>query len=54
VIKKFAATGEIDLANTVNRAKIDPNLHKMSVRHFDKVGVLLHIMQVFKEHNLNI
>ena len=54
VIKKFAQTGEVDLENTVNRAKKDGNLHKLSVRHFDKVGVLLHVLSVFKEHNLNI
>jgi len=54
IIKKFAATGEIDIENTVNRAKKDSSLHKMSVRHLDKVGVLLHVMTVFAEHNLNI
>lgn len=54
VIKKFAATGEIDLENTVNRAKKDPSLHKMSVRHLDKVGVLLHVLQVFADYNLNV
>lgn len=54
VIVKFATTGEVDLANTVNRAKEDKNLHKVSVRHLDKVGVLLHVMTVFKEYNLSI
>lgn len=54
VIVKFATTGEVDLANTVNRAKQDKNLHKVSVRHLDKVGVLLHVMTVFKEYNLSI
>lgn len=42
------------MLNTVNRAKKEPNLHKMSVRHLDKVGVLLHVMKVFAEHDLSI
>ena len=54
VIVKFATTGEVDLANTVNRSKVDPSLHKVSVRHLDKVGVLLHVLTVFKEYNLSI
>jgi len=35
VIKKFAASGEIDLENTVNRASKDPSMFKMSIRHLD-------------------
>lgn len=54
VIIKFATTGEVDLANTVNRSKIDSSLPKITVRHQDKVGVLLHVMQIFKEYNLSI
>lgn len=54
VIQKFASTGEIDLANTVNRAKVDKNLHKISVRHFDKVGVLVHVFTVMANNGLNI
>lgn len=54
MIQKFASTGEIDLANTVNRAKADKNLHKISVRHYDKVGVLVHVFTVMANHNLNI
>lgn len=54
MIKKFASSGELDLENTVNRAKIDSKLQKVSVRHLDKVGVLFHIMKVFSEHNLSI
>lgn len=54
MIKKYAANGEIDLANTVNRAKKDSSMHTMSVRHLDQVGVLLHVMKVFAEHNLCI
>jgi len=52
VIKKFASAGEIDLENTVNLAKKDEKLHKVSVRHLDKVGVLMHVMKVFAEHNM--
>lgn len=51
---KFAKSGEVDLANTVNRAKADPSLQKMSVRHYDRVGVLLHVMKVMAEHKLCI
>jgi D-3-phosphoglycerate dehydrogenase len=54
IIKKFVSTGEIDSANTVNRAKVDKNLHKISVRHLDKVGVLVHVFTVMASHNLNI
>lgn len=39
VIQKFAKTGEIDLANTVNRAKMDTKLHKMSVRQIGRAHV---------------
>jgi len=52
VIKKFAATGEIDLANTVNRSSKDSTSHKISVRHSSQVGVLSHVMGVLAEHNL--
>jgi D-3-phosphoglycerate dehydrogenase / 2-oxoglutarate reductase len=52
VIKKYAHCGEIDLFNTVNRAKKDSSMQTMSVRHLDQVGVLLHVMKVFAEHNL--
>jgi len=52
VIKKFAASGELDLVNSVNRAVRDPHLRKLSVRHLDKVGVLLHVMKVLAEHNI--
>lgn len=54
VIQKFASTGEIDLANTVNRAKVDKNLNKISVRHLDKVGVLVHVFTVMAANGLNI
>ena len=54
MIQKFAQTGEIDLGNTVNRAKVDKNLHKLSVRHLDKVGVLVHVFTVMAANNLNI
>jgi hypothetical protein len=52
VIKKFAASGELDLANSVNKAARDPQLRKLSVRYLDKVGVLLHVMRVLAEHKI--
>lgn len=56
IVRKFAATGQIDLENTVNRAS-DANsgkLHKMSIRHYDKVGVLAHTFKVFAEYSWNV
>lgn len=54
VIMKFAKTGEIDLANTVNRAKLDSSLQKMCIRHKDKVGVLAKVFEVLATHEINI
>ena len=43
IIKKFAATGGVDNENCVNKESDVSKLHKMSIRHFDKVGVLSHV-----------
>jgi len=56
IVKKFAATGLIDIENTVNRAG-EPDsskTHKMSIRHYDKVGVLAHVFKVFSEFSWNV
>jgi len=42
IIKKFATSGQVDLENSVNREGNSEALHKMSIRHLDKVGVLAH------------
>ena len=54
VIMKFAKTGEIDLENTVNRAKPDHSLKKLCVRHKDKVGVLAKVFEVLAANHMNI
>ena len=56
IVKKFVATGQIDLENTVNRATdaASGKLHKMSIRHLDKVGVLAHVFKVFSEFTWNV
>lgn len=56
IVKKFVATGQIDLENTVNRASDaeTSKLHKMSIRHYDKVGVLAHVFKVFSEYAWNV
>lgn len=43
IIKKFNATGEVDVENCVNKEANKGGLHKMSIRHLDKVGVLAHV-----------
>lgn len=56
IVRKFATTGQIDLENTVNRAN-DSNskkLHKISIRHYDKVGVLAHVFKIFAEYGFNV
>lgn len=40
IIKKFAKTGLVDYESCVNREQECPTLHKMKIRHFNKVGVL--------------
>lgn len=47
-------TGEIDLENTVNRAKADKSLKKMCIRHKDKVGVLAKVFEVLAANEMNI
>ena len=54
MISKFASTGEIDLANTVNRAAKDSSLAKISVRHYDQCGALLHILTVLQKHACSV
>jgi D-3-phosphoglycerate dehydrogenase len=38
----------------VNREADVSQLHKMSIRHFDKVGVLAHVFAVFSTHGYNV
>jgi D-3-phosphoglycerate dehydrogenase / 2-oxoglutarate reductase len=43
IIKKFAKTGAVDNENCVNKEADGSALHKMSIRHYDRVGVLAHV-----------
>jgi D-3-phosphoglycerate dehydrogenase len=54
IIKKFNSTGLVDDANCVNREQNTGGLHKMSVRHLDRVGVLAHVFTVFAQHEFNV
>ena len=42
IIKKFAQSGAVDNENCVNKESDLSKLHKMSIRHYDKVGILAH------------
>ena len=54
IIKKFGASGAVDNENCVNREMDGKALHKMVIRHFDKVGVLAHVFSVFTKHQWNV
>lgn len=43
IIKKFVTQGAVDNENCVNKESSLDSLHKMSIRHLDKVGVLAHV-----------
>jgi D-3-phosphoglycerate dehydrogenase len=47
IIVQFAKTGAVDQANAVNIERDTSKLHKMSIRHLDKVGILAHAFKVF-------
>lgn len=47
IIKKFVTQGLVDNENCVNKESNMGGLHKMSVRHLDRVGVLAHVFSVF-------
>ena len=52
VILKYADKGIID--NCVNKEVDDSQLHRMSIRHYDRVGVLAHVFLVFQQFNWNV
>jgi D-3-phosphoglycerate dehydrogenase / 2-oxoglutarate reductase len=54
IIKKYATQGAVDNANCVNRETDGDKLSKMTIRHFDKVGVLAHVFSVFARFNWNV
>jgi len=47
IILKFASSGTVDNQNCVNKESDLTKLHKMSIRHLDKVGILAHAFAVF-------
>lgn len=54
IIKKFGASGSVDNENCVNKELDLTKLNKMSIRHYDKVGVLAHVFNVFAQHQWNV
>jgi D-3-phosphoglycerate dehydrogenase len=54
IIKKFSEQGSVDNENCVNKEQDASKLHKMTIRHFDKVGVLAHIFAVFARFEWNV
>jgi len=44
----------VDNANCVNKETDGNKLSKMTIRHFDRVGVLAHVFAVFARFNWNV
>jgi hypothetical protein len=53
-VKKFGATGKVDKANCVNKETDGSKLTKISIRHYDRVGVLAHVFKIFAEYEWNV
>ena len=54
IIKKFASQGAVDNENCVNKEQDGSKLSKMTIRHFDRVGVLAHVFAVFARFQWNV
>mmetsp|Transcript_15066 Transcript_15066/g.10940 ORF Transcript_15066/g.10940 Transcript_15066/m.10940 type:complete len:336 (+) Transcript_15066:249-1256(+) len=54
IIKKFAKSGQVDAENCVNKETDSSKLKKISVRHYDRVGVLAHVFLVMSQFNFNV
>ena len=54
IIKKYAIQGAVDNGNCVNKETEGEKLSKMTIRHYDKVGVLAHVFAVFARFNWNV
>lgn len=52
VINAYASTGTVP--NCINLAAQSSATHLLTVRHLDQVGVLASVLQVVREHNLNV
>ena len=52
VINAYASTGTVP--NCINLAAQTSATHLLTVRHLDQVGVLASVLQIVREHNLNV
>lgn len=54
MIKKYAATGIIDAMNCVNKETDQKGIQTMSIRLYDKAGVLSHVFSVLAKNGWNV
>ena len=54
IIKKYSEQGAVDNENCVNKESDNSKLSKMTIRHFDRVGVLAHTFAVFARFEWNV
>lgn len=52
IVRSYKETGRVP--NVVNLAKRTPATHMLVVRHRDRPGVLAHVFDHLREHNLNV
>jgi D-3-phosphoglycerate dehydrogenase len=52
IVRSYAETGHVP--NVVNLAKRTPATHMLVVRHRDRPGVLAHVFQHLRQHDLNV
>ena len=52
IIKDYTTSGVI--AHWVNRAKISDAKYQLVVKHFDKPGVLAHILNIIRDNKINV
>jgi len=52
IIKDYTTSGVI--AHWVNRAKISDAKYQLVVKHFDKPGVLAHILDIIRDNKINV
>lgn len=52
ILRVFMATGTV--ANVVNVADKTPATHTLVVRHYDRVGVLAHVLDVLRRASINV
>jgi len=52
IIMQYIESGTI--AHWVNKARTTQSYYQLAVKHFDKPGVLAHIMEILKQGNINI